>query len=64
MSWEVPTGRRDGVVSLASETNNLPGGADSAQLQKTKFQEKGLNTQDLVTLAGNKRSHIYVFKFQ
>ncbi|KAA8545595.1 hypothetical protein F0562_020379 [Nyssa sinensis] len=50
--WEVPTGRRDGRVSLASDTNNLPAFIDSMDVQKKKFADKGLNTQDLVTLVG------------
>lgn len=52
-SWAVPTGRRDGLVSLASDTSNLPGFTDSIDVQTQKFQAKGLNTQDLVTLVGN-----------
>ncbi|XP_051147138.1 peroxidase N1-like [Andrographis paniculata] len=51
-SWAVPTGRRDGRVSLASDTSNLPGFTDSVDVQKQKFLDKGLNTQDLVTLVG------------
>ncbi|RWR89902.1 peroxidase N1-like protein [Cinnamomum micranthum f. kanehirae] len=51
-SWNVPTGRRDGRVSSASDTNNLPGFTDSIDVQKKKFSDKGLNTQDLVTLVG------------
>ncbi|KAK9286300.1 hypothetical protein L1049_014690 [Liquidambar formosana] len=51
-SWQVPTGRRDGRVSLASDTANLPGFNDSIGTQKQKFSDKGLNTQDLVTLVG------------
>ena len=50
--WPVPTGRRDGRVSLASDTANLPGFRDSVDLQKQKFAAKGLNTQDLVALVG------------
>ncbi|XP_073029313.1 peroxidase N1-like [Primulina eburnea] len=50
--WSVPTGRRDGLVSLASDTSNLPGFTDSVDVQRQKFQAKGLNTQDLVTLVG------------
>ncbi|CAN6720171.1 unnamed protein product [Malus baccata var. baccata] len=49
-TWNVPTGRRDGRVSLATETTNLPGFRDSIDVQKAKFQDLGLNTQDLVTL--------------
>ncbi|KAL5713529.1 peroxidase [Ranunculus cassubicifolius] len=51
-SWQVPTGRRDGSVSLASDTSNLPGFTESVDAQKQKFSDKGLNTQDLVTLVG------------
>lgn len=48
----MPTGRRDGTVSLASEALNLPGFTDSVDVQKQKFADKGLNTQDLVVLVG------------
>ncbi|XP_021908216.1 peroxidase N1-like [Carica papaya] len=51
-NWAVPTGRRDGTVSLASEALNLPGFTDSVDVQKQKFADKGLNTQDLVVLVG------------
>ncbi|KAF5192037.1 Peroxidase n1 [Thalictrum thalictroides] len=51
-SWQVPTGRRDGRVSLASDTSNLPGFTDSVDVQNQKFAAKNLNTQDLVTLVG------------
>ncbi|KAF2325434.1 hypothetical protein GH714_028666 [Hevea brasiliensis] len=51
-SWQVPTGRRDGRVSSASDTDNLPGFADPIDEQKQKFAAKGLNAQDLVTLVG------------
>ena len=48
----MPTGRKDGRVSLASDTSNLPGFTDSIDVQKQKFSAKGLNAQDLVTLLG------------
>ena len=51
-SWQVPTGRRDGRVSLASDTSNLPGFRESIDSQKQKFATFGLNTQDLVALVG------------
>ncbi|XAR53067.1 Peroxidase [Bertholletia excelsa] len=51
-SWQVPTGRRDGTVSLASETSNLPGFVESVDVLKQKFAAKGFNTQDLVALVG------------
>ncbi|KAG6421113.1 hypothetical protein SASPL_117662 [Salvia splendens] len=49
-SWGVPTGRRDGRVSLSSDTSNLPGPADSVAVQRQKFAAKGLDDHDLVTL--------------
>ncbi|CAH9130649.1 unnamed protein product [Cuscuta epithymum] len=53
LSWSVPTGRRDGRVSLASDTANLPSFTDTVDVQKQKFLAKGLNTQDLVALVGS-----------
>ncbi|KAK6241393.1 hem peroxidase - like 10 [Theobroma cacao] len=52
INWQVPTGRRDGRVSLASDTSNLPGFRESIDSQKRKFAAFGLNTQDLVALVG------------
>ncbi|KAM5580693.1 peroxidase 27 [Rosa sericea] len=51
--WEVPTGRRDGRVSIASEalTNLPPPFANIAQL-KGMFASKGLTVKDLVVLSG------------
>lgn len=51
-SWAVPTGRRDGRVSQASATSNLPAFTDSVDVQKQKYLDKNLNTQDLVALSG------------
>ncbi|KAK1417623.1 hypothetical protein QVD17_26753 [Tagetes erecta] len=51
-SWQVPLGRRDGLVSQASDTANLPAFNDPMSIQIRKFADKGLNTQDLVTLVG------------
>ena len=49
----MPTGRRDGRVSLALEANNaLPNVNDTIQTHRKLFKSKGLNTQDLVTLVG------------
>ncbi|KAL6329797.1 hypothetical protein AAG906_037504 [Vitis piasezkii] len=42
--WLVPTGRRDGRVSLASDTNNLPGFTESIASRKEKFADKGGHT--------------------
>ena len=52
LSYQLPTGRRDGRVSQASDTLNLPSPGDSVDIQKQKFAAKGLSTQDLVTLVG------------
>ena len=52
LSWQVPTGRRDGRVSIQSESMTLPGANDSVAVQKKKFGDLGLNIQELVTLAG------------
>ncbi|KAK9071030.1 hypothetical protein SSX86_009598 [Deinandra increscens subsp. villosa] len=51
-SWQVPLGRRDGLVSQASDTTNLPAFNDPISVQIQKFNDKGLNIQDLVTLVG------------
>ncbi|XP_060169254.1 peroxidase N1-like [Lycium barbarum] len=52
-SWVVPMGRKDGRVSSASDVmSNLPSPFESIDEQKQKFAEKGLNTQDFVTLIG------------
>ncbi|KAL8189618.1 hypothetical protein R6Q57_029184 [Mikania cordata] len=51
-NWAVPTGRRDGRVSLASKASNLPSPLDSVETQRNKFAAKGLDDQDLVTLSG------------
>jgi hypothetical protein len=52
-SWSVPTGRRDGRVSLSSQVSKyLPSPLDSVAVQKQKFADKGLDDHDLVTLVG------------
>ncbi|KVH93785.1 heme peroxidase [Cynara cardunculus var. scolymus] len=45
-------GRRDGRVSSSSKASNLPSPLDSVDTQRQKFADKGLDDQDLVTLAG------------
>ncbi|XP_025617009.2 cationic peroxidase 2-like [Arachis hypogaea] len=52
LSWQVPTGRKDGRVSQASDVNNLPAPTNFIDVQKQKFVAKGLNTQDLIILVG------------
>ncbi|KAM7478935.1 hypothetical protein LguiA_027148 [Lonicera macranthoides] len=51
-SYEVETGRRDGVVSDVSTADKMPDVSDSVEQLKTKFQEKGLSAKDLVLLNG------------
>nr|CAB3448443.1 unnamed protein product [Digitaria exilis] len=51
-SWVVPVGRRDGRVSLASETATLPGPRASFEQLKQAFHARGLSTKDLVVLSG------------
>ncbi|KAI3774563.1 hypothetical protein L1987_49122 [Smallanthus sonchifolius] len=51
-SWQVPLGRRDGLVSKASDTANLPAFNDPISAQIKKFADKGLNTEDMVILVG------------
>ncbi|XP_065868508.1 peroxidase N1-like [Euphorbia lathyris] len=52
-TWKVPTGRRDGRISLESEANaTLPGFTLSVDDQKKLFVSKGLNVRDLVALVG------------
>ncbi|KAI3976679.1 hypothetical protein MKX01_008537 [Papaver californicum] len=53
-SWSVPTGRRDGRVSLAFDTTNLPDVTDSVDLQIQIFADKGLDIKDLVSLVGGR----------
>lgn len=64
--WDVPKGRKDGRVSKASETTQLPGPAfNISQLQKS-FSQRGLSMEDLVALSGPyckqiSNSHIIIY---
>ncbi|CAM8934875.1 unnamed protein product [Rhodiola kirilowii] len=52
-SWSVPTGRRDGTVSNASEAlNNIPAPTSNFTTLQTLFGNQGLNVTDLVLLSG------------
>ncbi|EHA8589468.1 Peroxidase 56 [Cocos nucifera] len=51
--WEVPTGRRDGLVSMASEAlANLPSPYAEITQLKASFAAKGLSAKDLAILSG------------
>ncbi|XP_009803650.1 peroxidase 43-like [Nicotiana tabacum] len=50
-SYEVETGRRDGVISNLSLAENMPDVSDSIQILKAKFSDKGLSEKDLVVLS-------------
>ncbi|EEF35165.1 peroxidase 27 [Ricinus communis] len=52
-SWSVPTGRRDGRVSISSEAlNQLPSPFANINQLKQNFASKGLSVKDLVVLSG------------
>nr|XP_025628118.1 peroxidase 39 [Arachis hypogaea] len=51
--WQVPTGRRDGLVSNLSEsTRNIPTPFDNFTTLQTKFNNARLDLNDLVILSG------------
>lgn len=51
-NWEVPKGRKDGRISKASETRQLPAPVfNISQLLQT-FSQRGLSGDDLVALSG------------
>ncbi|KAI4339949.1 hypothetical protein MLD38_024831 [Melastoma candidum] len=50
--WEVPKGRKDGTISKASDTRQLPAPIfNNSQLQQS-FSQRGLSIDDLVALSG------------
>ncbi|XP_024521240.1 peroxidase 5 isoform X1 [Selaginella moellendorffii] len=51
--WDVPTGRRDGLVSQASVVaSNLPDPSFNVDQSTASFSAKGLSQSDLVVLSG------------
>ncbi|KAJ4975743.1 hypothetical protein NE237_000849 [Protea cynaroides] len=51
--WEVQTGRRDGLISNATEAlNNIPAPTSNFTTLVSKFANKGLDIKDLVLLSG------------
>nr|XP_043608231.1 peroxidase 3-like [Erigeron canadensis] len=52
-SWKVPTGRRDGLLSNASEAlAQIPAPFDNITILIQKFANKSLDSKDLVLLSG------------
>ncbi|CAM0949898.1 unnamed protein product [Alopecurus aequalis] len=51
--WDVQLGRRDGLVSLASEAlSDIPSPSDNFTALEANFASKGLDVKDLVILSG------------
>ncbi|KAK8522743.1 hypothetical protein V6N13_115702 [Hibiscus sabdariffa] len=51
--WQVPTGRRDGVITNVTEANNqIPGPTNNFTTLLTRFGNQGLDATDLVILSG------------
>ncbi|XP_002277612.2 peroxidase 64 [Vitis vinifera] len=51
-TWEVPKGRKDGRISRASETSQLPSPTFNISQLKQSFSQRGLSLDDLVALSG------------
>ncbi|XP_042487649.1 peroxidase 64 [Macadamia integrifolia] len=51
-TWEVPKGRKDGRVSKATETRQLPAPTFNISQLQQSFSQRGLSMADLVALSG------------
>ncbi|XP_007017880.2 PREDICTED: peroxidase 64 [Theobroma cacao] len=51
-TWEVPKGRKDGRISLATETRQLPASTFNISQLQQNFAQRGLSIEDLVALSG------------
>jgi peroxidase len=51
-TFDVPTGRRDGLTSNLRDADVLPDAADSINVLRSSFAAAGLNDRDLVLLTG------------
>ncbi|KAH0686624.1 hypothetical protein KY290_018243 [Solanum tuberosum] len=63
--YEVPAGRRDGRISLASETTSLPPPTLNVDQLTQNFKNMGLTQEEMVTLSGAHtigRSHCLAFR--
>ncbi|CAL5367820.1 unnamed protein product [Camellia sinensis] len=52
LSWDVPAGRRDGRISHAAETIDIPAPFDNLDQATQAFAKKGLTQEEMVALAG------------
>ncbi|GJX78745.1 peroxidase 64-like protein [Tanacetum coccineum] len=53
-NWNVPKGRKDGRISKATDTRQLPGPTFNISQLQQRFSQRGLGTEDLVALSGKK----------
>ncbi|KAK7846746.1 peroxidase 64, partial [Quercus suber] len=51
-TWQVPTGRKDGRISKAADTRQLPAPVFNITQLQQSFSQRGLNLGDLVALSG------------
>ncbi|KAF4360911.1 hypothetical protein G4B88_000542 [Cannabis sativa] len=51
-TWKVPKGRKDGRISKASETRQLPAPTFNISQLQQNFAQRGLSLKDLVALSG------------
>ncbi|KAJ7005756.1 peroxidase 64-like [Populus alba x Populus x berolinensis] len=51
-TWDVPKGRKDGRISKASETRQLPAPTFNISQLQQSFSQRGLSLKDLVALSG------------
>ncbi|CAL5323442.1 unnamed protein product [Camellia sinensis] len=52
LSWDVPAGRRDGRISHAAKTIDIPAPFDNLDQATQAFAKKGLTQEEMVALAG------------
>ncbi|KAL4650261.1 hypothetical protein ACB092_01G074800 [Castanea dentata] len=51
-TWQVPKGRKDGRISKATDTRQLPAPVFNISQLQQSFSQRGLNLDDLVALSG------------